>query len=291
MSISYIDAHGRTVATALAGNIPPFPTNQGNEPEYPTSVETIEIDLLNNQILGQSLVSGFTLVPEVDGQFVFNYVMDTMSFSPECAPMDICYDCLYDLELKVTDECGNSFNAGSPFIHTISNFTFGAILDTLCSNSPTGIVDDFTLALNKGETYHISKVLTVSRSAAEEYVGHFLSQASCSPNLDSMIADFQSKVDLGGCGMTCESCYEDIGSYSTFEAAYFAELGVTSPQQSDFDAAQGEYDYLISQCDDICSGKSECEILYSSLLLDVSPGGHYATYALVQDGNFTVSDK
>ncbi|OYW20465.1 MAG: hypothetical protein B7Z54_01080 [Sphingobacteriales bacterium 12-47-4] len=85
---------------------------------------------------------------------------DTLTLE-DCQEQNICYDCLYDLTITITDDCG-----GTPIILTRSNFSLFNI-DTLC-NAVVPIEVDTTLTLTEG-SYTITKTLTVNENGMAWY--------------------------------------------------------------------------------------------------------------------------
>jgi len=51
------------------------------------------------------------LVPE-DGNYTFDYSVDIPRYTPENE--NFCYDCVYDLEIQLIDECGLEVLDGDP---------------------------------------------------------------------------------------------------------------------------------------------------------------------------------
>jgi hypothetical protein len=104
-SVSYVDMHGRTIATALAGTAP---ANLKQLDNY--AGQTLTKNLLSNNIVkGRSIESATTLLVPKEGTHTFRYVLGPKSAEViACNPPDqaVCYNCYYDLEIRITGTCG-----------------------------------------------------------------------------------------------------------------------------------------------------------------------------------------
>ncbi|MEO1626647.1 MAG: hypothetical protein AAFV25_15940, partial [Bacteroidota bacterium] len=281
-SVSYVDAHGRTIATALAGT---RPTNVEQIDEGFSAVNAITSNLLNNTREGNSLVTTHKLIVIAPGDHVFQYTIGEQEFRKDCLPANVCYDCLYDLEIRISDNDCNEFNGGMPYTASKQNYQFSQGLDTLCGGSLSGgaIDHNFTLNLPIGE-YTITKVLSVSEASLDYYTEHFLTQSTCLPNLEDIIQNFVDQIDPFGCGMTCEECVSSMGGESTFIAnlqAEFLEVG----ESISVEDAREIYQQRVAACEELCENPSLCDIIWQSMLTDFSPGGQYATFTTNSDGD------
>ncbi|MCI5057298.1 MAG: hypothetical protein MRY83_14380, partial [Flavobacteriales bacterium] len=114
VTVAYIDMKGRTIATALAGDT----VTALKELESATDAAVnITSDLLAKDLNGysssnivdqqQASINFYSelLVPTT-GNYTFDYglVVDTL-FDP-CLVSNVCFNCVYDLTIKITNECG-----------------------------------------------------------------------------------------------------------------------------------------------------------------------------------------
>lgn len=286
MSVSYIDAHGRVVATALAGDPPASVSGLSNYSE----ASTITKNLLNNIADGMALRSTHTLMVSSRGTpATFLYSGPEVELSTiECLPDTICFDCLYDLEITIVDECGN-FVGGTPVM--ISNFRLSEFIEF--HETPTERFAELFLNCTEDEgsdslfnridienlplgQYQVTKTLKVSRQALDVYIDEYMSRINCIPNLDSLTYQFLGDTS---CYETCEECRTRLGTFSQFKDAYFEGIS-EDPNAEEIAAAQKIYDEALLQCDELCdeSSPTMCSIIYESMLVDVSPGGQYATF-------------
>ncbi|MEZ4939335.1 MAG: hypothetical protein R3D58_00615 [Saprospiraceae bacterium] len=269
ISVSYIDAHGRTIATALAGACPDSLQQLDNF----STADQVKKDLLNNVRDGLALVSTYSLLVTSVGPDTFSY-----TFSPplqlaidSCLAETRCYDCKYDVELSVLSECGEQMiNGGELF--TWNNYS---TLDLSCDSLPdTLMVDTFIRSLPVG-VYQVRKTIRVSETALNFYADDFLANLTCLPDPDSL-----KKVFIGDtiCRVSCEACFDQLGSWNDFLTAYV--LDIPSPMQSDTLDAQNAFQTAYGSCIEVCdeSDPSDCQAMYEMMLLDVSPGGQYGDY-------------
>jgi RHS repeat-associated protein len=276
ISVTYLDAHGRTVATALAGA---KPANVEQLPNF-SAAATVKKDLLNNIADGQALRSTYTLFVGSVGPDTFRY-----SFSPplqlsidSCLAAARCYDCKYDVEISVLDACGQQMiNGGAPFV-----WNNHATLDLSCATLPDTLVQAFISSLPVGE-YQVTKTIRISQKALDAYADDFLQHLTCIPDLDSLKRQFRGDTI---CAPSCEECLERLGNWADFLADWTADI--PGPAQQDTADAQNAYAATREACNEICdkSDPSDCDVMYQLLLLDVSPGGQYADYG----GDFALPD-
>lgn len=269
-SFSYIDAHGRTVATALAGSSPE------NTDMLPNAVSEspLNIDLLNNIREGMALTSTHSLLissyhPHTT--FWYNISPPLQLNIDSCIGSTRCYDCKYDLDIKILTECGEEIAHVQK-----SNFTEGDF-DLSCDTLPQLIeemIGPMGSSMPVGQ-YQIIKTLKVNESALNFYAKNFIDNITCLPTIEELEQRFLGDTT---CGVTCETCYERLGAREDFYKRYFT--GIT-PGSSDYANADSIYNRAIRACAELCdnSEPSDCDIMFRMMLADVSPGGQYANYA------------
>ncbi len=281
ISISYLDQEGRVIATSLSGA---KPSNVAGLSSYPASPTNLTADLIpsinsstvNNQ---NSINLDYTaieyntqiLVSE-PGIHTFNYSLTPLSYSDECLG-SICFDCTYDIEIEVRDECGTSIyfdkiKVGSPDP------------DLTCNNvvyfHSNASVSPFTLDLAVGK-YQITKSLTINKDAYEYYLKKYLDPTvnTCFKPFSEFLSEEQEKMDYDGCEITCEQCVEALGTKDDY---------VISGKGTEADW-QKEYD----KCMEPCNGTSVCEMAYHMMVEDMKPGGQYAQWYDEKLGNINLS--
>jgi len=273
VTLSYLDGAGHTIATALAGD---SPSNLNALPSN-TGATTINIDLLtSNNTSGSSLSMDYSLLIDKQGNYKFSYSLVPGNFSTEC--VSTCYDCLYDLTIRISDVCNNSSLPGdTAFQHVLHNYSLGAIYDTLCTPGAAQITDTFTLNLGIGE-YHISKTLSVSDAAKDQYVSSYLRHDECIKTFDEFLSSATDSIDFSGCYMNCQDCINGIGTSADFLTNYINKLGYSPSHQDTLDANQ-LYENALASCNHLCDTvPNECEMVHALMRSDMTPGGQYAKY-------------
>ena len=288
LSISYLDQEGHIVATALGGDTV---TGMFAIPSAKKTIIQLTSDLFNkdnkdnsilNTLVDNSIVFNSQLLVSQPGNYSFSYNLTVDTLEDPCLMDHICFNCVYDLEIKVTDECGvnHALIAGSPIKETLGHFISddqGNIVLSFGCSTPSGldIVKSFTTSLPPGN-YTISKVLAVNESAKKQFIDSCLNSAyyKCIPTLKDFIDKAIKNIDTSDCYIACEQCLVALGSRDSFVA-----LGYGSALY---------YDFLADQCKATCNTPSYCQTNYQLMLADVSPGGQYGQY-LNSAGEVSVS--
>jgi len=291
VGITYTDIAGKTIATSLAGLSPqsldPL-TNENDNPLQDLGEEVTE-DLLDlstqnphgeQNLLSQDgtsyTVNRFILVT-AEKEYHFAYGFTPEDFSDNCVP-DFCADCVYDLEISVTDECGNYVVGNSGLTGPYKTRIPGSALNTECeANDPFSFSADVTLDLG---AYNVVKRLSIVPEALEAYLDTIMERDTCLKEL----ADFYQVPDLSDCYITCESCLESLGTEADFVTVNQAELGGENQ-------ARQAWLNLKEQCESLCadSYKDECSLGYEMMLQDVSPLGQYARHTAGDASSFPLS--
>lgn len=244
ISISYMDAHGRVVATSLAGggaaNLEPLDSNIS-----PASLSSTEIIDTTISSLDNSYTStlNYTFPVEKAGTRTFTYELKPEKFDDFCNPKpNICYDCVYDLQIMITNECGQ--------IIAQSTRTIGKLpADTLCGNNLDTAKPVLSVYMNVGQ-YTVHKTLKINDSALNYYTQKYIDQDSCL-SYDAVYALELGKINFAGC-KGCPSCDADSnGRDGSLRGQLYRMLtGDVSPGgqyalYADFDSTGATIDYNI----------------------------------------------
>gem|GEM_PF-3674828 len=260
VSVSYLDAKGNTIATALAGEAP-----EGLEQLDSYDPVVLNVDLLKLQRkvkVNNELSSVYNLLVADDALYAFDYSITAAQFTDDCMSGNVCYGCYYDLEISiVNNQCGTE-----EFRDTISitEFSERDSINFICSQTGIGYQVDTTLMLDIG-SYSVIKTLKVNESIADAYVEHYLNDAqnNCTNKLEEFLLEELALVDTAYCGIICEDLNDN-------------------PQTPEEIAAQEGWEEML--CDTMPS--SPCEVARNLMLADFMPGGQYAGYGQ----NYSVSD-
>ena len=274
ISVSYLDANGKTIATALAGNPP---ANMDSILSYHPSTVISEnlLDGNGNHPSNTSILSTFGLLATNSGDYHFAYKLFPTNYQSGCSN-SYCADCIYDIQLLITPACGGS----SPVIvHHDTNFTYREAFDTTCSRD-SNIVDTFTVYLEPGQ-YNVSRLITVDQGAINYYTQRFFSHNTCFANFKSFLDSAIANTNFSGCNMTCETCLAALGSESAFVNKYITQLiNAHAPAIDHQDTVSADSLYTVAEanCNQLCAPSNICSGLYQEMLADVSPGGQYCLY-------------
>lgn len=176
-SVSYVDMHGRTIATALAGNVP---SSLDTLSSWRDVVETDQLlTKTNNLVNGSSVDFSTSMFMTREDDVTLHYSMAKQSLSlKDCKDSNICYSCLYDLTIKVTGDCAGCVSGKNDTTIQFSNFPLWRV-DTTCDLA-IPIDTSFILHLKEGG-YNVTKSLAISKLGMDKYRDSvYLLRNSCS---------------------------------------------------------------------------------------------------------------
>ena len=275
-SISYVDMHGRTIATALAG---PAPLGMTALPSNNITMVTDTLADVNSVFFqGNSIVSQKSLLVPTADTYHFNYSLTPAILSEmNCQSQTICYTCRYDLEIRVTDNCNNQLLPGGKAYDTVL-YNFSVDSTNTCTPTNRGL--SFPLLLPEG-SYLVTKKLTINNDAYNFYRDSvYLPNNTCT-TVGQFITQ-QKAIALAAntqCVPACATCLAGVGSWSSFLTGYITQSG-SSP--ADTVAAQTAYQNALSACSTLCPDSlSDGNDILSAMLQDMSPPfGQYADTSL-----------
>ncbi|WEK37957.1 MAG: hypothetical protein P0Y53_10640 [Candidatus Pseudobacter hemicellulosilyticus] len=276
-SISYVDMRGRTIATALAGVLP----DSAKLDKLSGNVEATRIESLADSasVVIRDLVmeNKKSLLVTTDGDHYFSYKLDPQTLQLEgCNTETFCYDCLYDLQITITDDCNNQKLGGAPFDTLIHNFSLAAI-DTTCETG-NGFELSFVKFLKEGN-YEITKKLSVSRAALDHYRDSvFLARNTCR-DLESFVKEQRELLAIDQeCQPTCASCLVNLGTWEQFWGRYREQIGIADADTASYvTAARTAYEAAEVSCRELCGQQTEYDDIEQLMLSDMTPSsGQYA---------------
>jgi RHS repeat-associated protein len=223
MSINYVDMHGRTIATALAGDSPTNlqALNINDTIQYKNQAPKILtrnlLDKGSNILKGNSIESINTVLVSFKTNYSFNYQLPKQTLTlPKCGGGMVSYDCKFDLQVSVTDESGDS----NPVVYNyvgIDNINFNQ-----------------SLLLNAG-SYSVRKSLTINQDSLDKFIAQYNTSGIGLCQTQQFLIDSIAAQDslVSGCGvtpnpLTSSNCLSSLGTYSTYLSNYATSLGYTS---------------------------------------------------------------
>jgi RHS repeat-associated protein len=279
-SISYINASGKTIATALSGDLAPTSSldqlsNIGQNVHNTTEL-LLKPDQFKFSSSDLTIKANTTYLSSNPGAVAtFNYnIAQIIDAYPATGP-NVSSSCYYNLTINITDDCGNAV-LPTP-ITSPSPFT----LDNAVSSS----IPNVTLA-NVG-AYYISFELSLSKKSIDAAADNYIDQAVNHINIlqkkyDYIKQNFLQSIDLSGNYNDCRTCDALLGTETDFTAMVtqrFTNASVTPG--ADFAAwVHGLYTGLKTKCDNLkqnCDFKP-CDSFKTLMEQDISPGGQYALF-------------
>jgi RHS repeat-associated protein len=273
-SVSYVDMHGRTVATALAGK--PIAKLDSLQSSNVNLITKKLLDTTNNLVSGTSIIATKALVVTRAGLHRFQYSFATDSISiKDCNNNNVCYDCLYDLQITVSDDCSNPGN--QPFSIQKTSLKLTDIIDTTCNPLIAFPTVDTSFFLSEG-SYTVTKKLTISPAAISKYNEIFLRRNTCrtvQQFIDSAKASLLAKID---CAPTCQSCLDSLGTVESFRSRYMINNSIPVSDSASFrEQALLAYQLQKDACSDLCNGTGLQTSIRQQMLADMTPPyGQYA---------------
>ncbi|MBC7775244.1 MAG: hypothetical protein H7246_07385 [Phycisphaerae bacterium] len=284
LSLSYLDAKGNTIATALAGRPPVVVAANGDTlprlvPLDSYKPVTITVDLLahNRKDTDKyALVMEETEIVTFNSNYVFNYEMRPEHLDvTDCEGTEYCLDCIYELELKITDNLNCQAvvfqgydQIGKLFVGNIPKVSL------YCDPPPADPwvkYPTFSVPLEVG-SYTFTKILRVDENAAKAYVAAVLD--TCPSLFNSLLAFQYSLMDTSGCEIGCDQAVADQSNQNYYQ-------NLTPDQQIALNELAADL------CDSL--GLSSCEAAYEAMLADLSPGGQYGKVGSADPFEYMVS--
>ncbi|MEO6315863.1 MAG: RHS repeat-associated core domain-containing protein [Chitinophagaceae bacterium] len=279
-SVSYINASGKTIATALAGktpdNLQPLAAYQLKNEAVVTTLTSS--DNIIRDAANLSLTYNGTFLAAATGSFTLEYEFTPFSLQVLYGLQNekICADCYYDLGIRVTDNCGN----------LLQDFTNEAVFTekTTCDPMPTKQVGQLAVTIEKPGEYNITYELKLSRKAIDFYTGQLLVQNLSLKTEMDFKRDYIHGINISGCYSNCATCVADLGT----EQDYVGKMTVVLQQNElvanaeDIAWMKTTYQQLLAECallQEGC-GKTDlpCEEQTRQIRDDVGLGGQYMLY-------------
>lgn len=282
-AVTYMDMHGRTIATALTGQ-----PDSATLATLPSDVLFSVTDTLSgrgntqvNDLVMESYNELEVTVEEED--YKFHYELTPPVLQKDGCTLNQCYKALYNLEIVITDNVNNQLLGGQPFDTTIS--VSGPFVADCTTPSP--IVVDFTLPKLKKGTYAVTKRLTISREGLEYYRDNiFLADINCK-TLDQFIQEQRVLLLKDQCEPSCKSCTDSLGTWDDFRVRYMDRAGITEDTTAYRGEAMAAYQAALAACNELCNKTSEGDDIRKAMLLDMTaPSGQYAN---VEDQQYQYS--
>ena len=216
----YTDMAGRVVASFMIGPAPSNLDALSNNISNPQTVDLlVDGDSQTTSNLPPStMLTHYEYFPE-DDVYTFNYGFTPSEYQATCLPQNICLDCVYDLTINITDECG-----AEAFNKTIQ--VNGTTFDAICNNEPAPPIED-VIPLNVPVTliagrYAITKSLSVNQDAINEYWCTYIDNSTCLTPLSDHFNGFYLEEEFDNC--TNEASDDDLEGCDIYRAVMLADV-------------------------------------------------------------------
>ncbi len=283
LSVSYLDPQGRVIATSLTGAVPLNVNALSGINWMPMTIDLLDknnpSDITGSTNLLDLSKRSLTLSDQImvgaEALRTFKYKTNGNKVDVSCSTKSICYDCVLDLNIHLTDDCNTEYLTGLTTDPNSTSKTIGT--NTGLSNcSPTSIPNFDkgysgvwqTNAPLKVGTFNLSKTLTVNKTALDAYTKDYLTNNSCLFDLQHFINATVSEINFTSCNMTCDQCVTLLGDYSKYDKS-------VSPN-CDPCMSQNDWQALKDRCLERCANKSvKCDAGLQMMTSDMSPNGQY----------------
>lgn len=280
VSVSYIDANGKTIATALAGD--PAKNTQGIKSATDAGAKIsmnqrlVSTADFRRDAAGMLMQSSSTFLAPMPGTYQVNYNINPASLITTHAQGQFCSNCSYEVVVQVVNDCGAiRGQAVSPA------FTGN---DITCNPNALPATGTVNVEADKLGEYTVNITLRISEEVVKYQEDYYIGHNSDLKTLQTFFDAELQKLDLAGCYTTCEQC-KTLGNTDTeFKNKVLTLLGTDkfagiNPAAVDAwisDTWQG----LKQKCSLLsCTVTSACEDYLQQMKADVRAGGQYALYA------------
>jgi len=286
VSVTYVDANGKTVATALGGrspvNLDSLPSTLGAI--TPMSEELLRPENFTPDVSANSLSATTTFLAPMTGTYQFKYEVDPLAL----VLLDglnnqghLCSSCYYDLNIHVKDDCNNIlFQVSTPA---------GQVFDTTCGNQ-VALINTFSVPISTIGEYYVDYSLTISKNALNYYDSVNLVKNTNIQSFDYFLLQELNKQNFQPCFANCSDCLARLGApadfLNRFKPLYLSDSASFGPADSIY--VVNLYQSLLAQCqanqNSGSCAQAPCNDKFVQLMADVSPGGQYALY----DSNYNI---
>lgn len=280
VAISYQNAGGKTIATALAGTPPEnVDALTGIPDEEEMTVAVLEPANFGYDPASMKQTGSVTYVPTVVGPGRITYNVQKLIKQYSESGVSICSNCYYDLFISVTNNCGQ-------LVHSeVIQRKIGS-LESDCNESG---IETGTFDVNFGDIgeHFVSFELQLSKDAVNAFTEDYVKRNTNLLPEYSFIKNGLAEADFTNCYSDCRTCKTALGAPAAFTERVMAELSrqgvdVTANRAALTTWANSLYNTLLAQCTAMqaqggCS-ESPCDEMKREMMEDLSPGGQYALF-------------
>jgi RHS repeat-associated protein len=242
LSVSYVDMHGRTVATALAGDtLAGVNTINNNTAFYPKSSGQLTGNIITpstNIIKSDSIEAISTILVSSNTAYNFTYQLTPAILQQlNCNSQQICFDCKYDLEITLRNEDCSAV----PIVRRYSNLQL--VPASQACGTPMGFIGDngttpqtqitFSVPLTIG-SWIVRKTLSINDSMFRVRRDSALTAFLCKTQQQINDSVFTALSTIAGCNTpavtrNCTACQAMLtGGYTGYKNNFLTAVGGTT---------------------------------------------------------------
>ena len=254
---SYEDLSGKVIATSLVGDAPSN-VDRLDENKNPIIIQDNFNNLNHYSVKDEAyIIETDFFVQKKDVEHKFTYSLNKGIFEYLCSKTN--HDCVYDLEISITDECGRAIPSGNSIsnYYNSSNSKFNTTFVITNNNYSTDPMSVFFPAVGK---YKIVKILRLNNAALESAISNFNASlpTDCIPTLQEISSNFYDTAPEDECVDCQDRSTRQVNNY------FYAQANDQSTSDN------------VSSClTTIPSTSIDCDDLLNMLKSDMSPGGQY----------------
>ncbi len=298
-SVSYLNASGKTIATALVGtptagmdHIASYDALNPNNPPSTVHILKPEQFIFNSSALKLKATTTYLAAAAGDAKLEFDIqkVVDTYGSN---GPFQVCSNCYYQMTFTITDDCNNVIYPIAPQLPT-SVVNIGSATSD-CNAGGTYYLNsagDHTVTVtfaHPGE-YFVNIELAFNKDVIQNYTDNYVTQGllngSIQQRFDYIKAHYLDNLDISGTYSDCRTCSTLLGTQADFVQMLkdeFLQLNVdaASVHSTLFnDWANSLYTTLKTKCNTLQTSCTftPCADAAALLQADVTPGGQYALF-------------
>lgn len=264
LRVQYLNEEGNPVASALAGD---KPKSLEKLPSDQVKSLTIKEKLLKNRqnIRGNSIEASKKILVATEGsRYSFKYTVNPSTMNRYvCDGESVCYDGIYNLRIRLTNECGDIIKDTAKQIGSVQN------IDEKCNDNQKVTVSFSSGPLSVG-SYFLSKKLEINEQALQKYLDLFAQKSCIQKKWDTLYEENRDKMDTLSCNVGCGQAKAIKKTYT-----YTTDDG---KKRTDT-LSDAEYARMQQQRRNLCgNGENMCQSAYDAMIRDMSPGGQYAQH-------------
>jgi len=285
ISISYLNASGKTIATALTGNTPGNVSSLDNKPAaQELSMKILKPEQFNFDASRLSLNATTTYTASVAGHVTLKYDVEKLIAQYPGTAFKPCSNCYYELGITIRDNCNVVvYNTATPVKigAETSNCNDGGIYNS-----------SIETAFNQIGEYYITFNFNLSEKVISYFTDEYVrkgQEALYLKKQSDFVLKYLAESRFQDCFADCKTARAKLGNKADFTAMFVAKLNQLGEAPAPYqDLISSTYDDLLNKVAVLEAGcvstATPCDDYRNPMLLDVSPGGQYA---MVDDsGNF-----